>query len=153
VNKVEHKDVRKKLKEYAEGKIKDELLKKEMEEHIDGCYICKKELSLWQDVIEKQKAVNEMSKNIPVTDFRSRVSGRMASVNRDPNLPPAVRQLRQMSSFLSRYAAGALMLRTLISLIFVFLIVMALVKGKIIAFCLLVVSFFAFFWLSLQKKK
>ena len=93
-------DYRKQLKEYSTGKIKDEIFLKEIEEHIQGCAVCKKELLMWQVLNDRKQELAEMQKNLG-SDSLARIKYRMESVDREPDYPPAVRKLRKANSMLA----------------------------------------------------
>ncbi|MFP4466015.1 MAG: hypothetical protein ACLFP1_03085 [Candidatus Goldiibacteriota bacterium] len=72
---------RSKLKEYAEGKIYDNVIKENMEEHIKNCVICMKELEMWQNVVDKQKKINRMRSS---ANFAGNLSKRQKSTQKNP---------------------------------------------------------------------
>jgi hypothetical protein len=97
---MECNTARRKLKDYAKGNITDINEKHELEEHIKDCAICKRELYLWQDVIEKQKVLSEMQINMP-SDIRSRIKYRLNNLEKEQSLPPAVHKLRAIGKIWS----------------------------------------------------
>ena len=109
---MECKDYRKKLQGYAEDKIEDEFLKKDLEEHVKSCAVCKKELLMWQEVIEKRKAVSKM---MPKGDIHDRVKRRMKNMNTDPQLPRIVMQMQAVGRFMSN-PKGCMMIQLLLVL-------------------------------------
>ncbi|MCE5301306.1 MAG: hypothetical protein LLG37_10615 [Spirochaetia bacterium] len=91
---MECKQVRKKLKDYATDEIGDKGIIQEMEDHIGSCQVCMRELLLWQDVTEKQRALNRMSGGLS-----DRMDKRMRETNRNIHLPPIMRRVEAMRMF------------------------------------------------------
>jgi len=153
---MECKESRKRLKDYAAGGIKDELLKKEMEEHIDGCYICKKELSMWDEDLDRKKLLQELNKNLSPQNFRIRVGLRMASVDRDPNLAPYVKQLRKFSVLKIKAAKNVSIYDIIIAFILipslVFSVLIVFIKHTAIPFLFILFSILILFLLSLRQR-
>lgn len=117
---MECADYRKKLKEFSEGAVKDGLFYKEMEAHITGCAICKKELLLWQELKDKKQEIEELQKNL-TSDSLVRIKYRLASSGREPEYPPAVKKLRQANSMLAmitRRMTGTVII--LLALVFIY---------------------------------
>ncbi|GEM_PF-1410937 len=95
---IECDKIRKKLKDYAADDIKDELLIKKIEEHLEKCIICKRELLLWQDVLEKQKIIRNINLS---NDFKDRIKKRIKSLESGPEVPRVVRQVNAINTFLT----------------------------------------------------
>ncbi len=153
---MEHNDVRKRLKQYTAGEIKDLALLSEMEKHIDTCYICKKELSMWNESLDRQKLLQELGKNLSPKDFRSRVGQRMASLDRNPNLPPFVIQFRKISRFRIKAARNVSIYNIIIAFILIPNLVLSafivFLKHNAIPFLLILFSILILFLLSLREK-
>lgn len=131
---LECNKIRKQLKDYASGNINDELLKKEIEEHLEKCIICKRELLLWQDVLEKQKLLKNIALN---KSFKERIEKRIQSLQKAPEVPRLVRQMNAINTFLTG-PKGCLLTQIFIitaGFLFVFLF---LYKGTNILFVFLV---------------
>lgn len=92
-------EVRKKLKEYAADEIRDKTLVKEMEEHIAGCPICKQELFMWQEVLEKQRAVIGMQAVVVSKELKDRIKYRMSQSEKASKLPAFLRVKRAPGGF------------------------------------------------------
>ena len=85
-------DARKKLKEYATDRIGSEAERLEMEAHINGCPVCKRELMMWQDLTEKQAAISRLQARLPV-ELKDRIKYRMQKNSKQPGVPPIVKQM------------------------------------------------------------
>ncbi|MBP7791545.1 MAG: zf-HC2 domain-containing protein [Candidatus Goldbacteria bacterium] len=121
MNKMECQIARKKLKDYVKGNIINPDEKKELEEHIKNCAVCKRELYLWQEVINKQKEISDMQDNLP-QDLRDRIKYRVKQSQREASLPPAARKLHSMGKIWSSTKARLIVeiLIVLISLVVLF---------------------------------
>lgn len=143
---------RKKLKDYAKGNIIDINEKHELEEHIKDCAICKRELYLWQDVIEKQKVLSEMQRNIP-TDLRNRLKYRLNNLEKEQLLPPAVHKLRAIGKIWSD-AKGRLIIEILIILASLVVLVKHMHSGKgLLVPFLIIFGFLVIFIIMLKGRK
>jgi len=72
---VECADARKQLKEYTLGDIPSGPAREQLENHIEGCAVCRKELLLWQDVMDRQVAIRGMQRTLPA-ELRERLKYR-----------------------------------------------------------------------------
>ena len=141
---------RKKLREYAENSIKDEFIVKEMEGHIKDCPVCKRELLMWQDVLERQRAV----KKIMPRELKDRVKTRMKSYNTDPQLPRVVRQLQSFNRMLTS-PKGCLVVQIFLVLagFMFYFFILRKDDTNIVMPVLIGVSFIAMIFLIFKKKK
>lgn len=105
---------RKKLKDYVKDNIIDIKEKKELEEHIENCVICKRELYLWQDVLEKQKVISNLQSNLS-SDIRNRIKYRINQAGKEASLPPSIHKLRAIGKIWSS-TKGRLIIEILIIL-------------------------------------
>jgi len=147
---MECKEVRKNLENYASGKIKDNNLLIAMENHINTCYICKKELSMWNDVLDSQKSLANLNANLPI-EFKDRIKKRMSSLGRDPYLPLFIKQIKKINNSWSN-TAGMLIFKTILAIIGIFWLVYSFMKGNIIAAAFILLSILSFSLLSIRKK-
>jgi anti-sigma factor RsiW len=96
---MECMDVRKKLKDYVKDEITDKSTKLEMEEHINTCPICKKELLMWQDVIDRQRgAGGKQAAGMP-KELMDRIRYRTARAEKISKLPAFFRIKRAPGGF------------------------------------------------------
>ncbi|MEI7640528.1 MAG: hypothetical protein WCJ46_03340 [bacterium] len=91
---MECAESRKKMKLYAAKEIKEPAVIADMEAHIEKCYICKKELMLWQEVLGRQTALKELREK---TEFKDRIKAQMKKNDINPQLPPGVRGIDAVS--------------------------------------------------------
>ncbi len=131
---IECNKIRKKLKDYATDDIKDELLIKEIEEHLEKCIICKRELLLWQDVLEKQKIIKNINLN---ENFTDRIKKRIKSLESGPEVPRLVRQVNAINTFLVS-PKGCLLTQIFIITAGFLFVILFLYKGTNILFVFLV---------------
>jgi len=89
-------ECRKKLKEYAEGVIEPKLAAG-IEEHVEKCPICKKELLLWQDVMDKQAAIRGLQRTLP-SELRERLKYRAKLLEKEMTGPPVAGRLKAFST-------------------------------------------------------
>lgn len=149
---MDHKQTRARLKEYALGEIDSKQTENEMSLHIETCEICKRELLLWQDLIDKQVVNERLASYIP-KEFRDRVSYRMNKINSDRDLPPIVRRIHAMQRAMSS-VTGRLVLQVLILLAALIYLIMVKRQGlNVIAFVFMAIGFIVIFIVLLQKKK
>lgn len=148
--KIECQFVRKKLKDYASNNITEPDLIKKIENHIEDCVVCRRELLLWQDVLQKQEILKKM--NTSTDDFRNRIKERMKSLETKSDLSRLVRQMNVLNTFFTS-PKGCLITQILI-LTVGFLFIMLFLKKEInflfIMFFLL--SLGAMFFLLLKNK-
>jgi|DewCreStandDraft_4_1066084.scaffolds.fasta_scaffold14969_4 hypothetical protein len=143
---------RKKLKDYAKGNIINTDEKLELENHIKDCAICKRELYLWQDVIEKQKIISNIQDNMPL-NLRDRIKYRMNQSQKEKFLPPAIHRLRAMGKIWSS-TKGRLIIEILIVLISLVILFKYMQGGKnLIVPFLIIFGFLVLFILMLKGKK
>ncbi len=144
--------VRKKLKDYVKGNITDIDEKKQMEEHIKDCAICKRELYLWQDVIDRQKLISNIQDNLS-SDIRSRIKYRLNQSEKETSLPPAIHKLRAMGKIWSS-TKGRLIVETIIILASLVVLFKYLHGGKsLIVPFLILFGFIVLFFIMLKGKK
>ena len=93
---MECADVRKRLKEYAGGAIQDPGERLRMEEHIKTCPVCKRELLMWQEVLDKQRVVSRMQSGLP-KELKDRIKYRMAKNLKQPDLPPSIKKIQSFA--------------------------------------------------------
>lgn len=105
---------RKKLKDFAKGDIIDMEEKKELEEHIKDCAICKRELYMWQEVVEKQRVISNLQSNLSPS-LRSRIKYRLNQMQNEEVLPPSIHKLRAIERIWSG-TKGRLIIEILIIL-------------------------------------
>jgi anti-sigma factor RsiW len=149
---MDHKQARTRLKEYALGEIADKEQEKEMTLHIEKCEICKRELLLWQELIDKQMVNERLASYIP-KEFRDRVSYRMNKINSDRDLPPIVRRIHAMQRAMSS-VTGKLIVQVLILLAALIYLIMVKRHGlNFIAFVFMAIGFIVIFIVLLRKKK
>ena len=149
---MDHKMVRAKLKEYALGEIDNKKKENEMTMHIEKCEICKRELLLWQELIDKQMVNERLASYIP-KEFRDRVSYRMNKINSDSDLPPIVRRIHAMQKAMSSIT-GRLVVQVLILLAALIYLIMLKSHGlNIFAFVFMAIGFIVIFFVLLRKKK
>lgn len=111
---MECKVARKKLKDYAKNNISDIEEKNKLEEHIKNCPVCKRELYLWQEVIDKQKVISNLQGNLS-SDIRSRIKYRINQLEKETSLPPSIYKLRAIGKIWSS-TKGRLIIEVLIIL-------------------------------------
>jgi len=148
--KVECQFVRKKLRDYAANNITDTDLIKKIENHIEKCIICRRELLLWQDVLQKQEILKKM--NVPMDNFRDRIKERMKSLEKNPEMPRLLKQMNALNLFLTS-PKGCLITQLLIltaSFLFIMLFFKKGVSFLFILFFLL--SLGAMFYLLLKNR-
>ncbi len=93
---MECADYRKKLKNYAESSLNfDE--KEKIEAHIEKCPVCLRELSMWQEVIEKQKKIANFNSQKGLAD-RIRETGK--KMEREIYMAPSARRLNYVAKTL-----------------------------------------------------
>ena len=149
---MECKAVRKKLKEYVNHQILDENELLSMENHIETCLVCKRELLLWQEVTAKQQETGRLASYLD-GDFRTRVKYRMAKINSDMTLPPAARRIMSMRKAFTS-VTGRLILQIILLLIGVLYFVLVLKKGaNLFSVFFIALGFGTLFFLVLRKKK
>lgn len=140
---------RKNLREYAAGEIHDKLLLKEMEEHINECYICKKELLMWQELIEKQKVLGKMRTGM---DLKDRLRMRMNAADSDMHLPMPMRHLKNISRAW-RSNTGRLVLQVSIVLAgFIWVLAIKKYGVNVPALIFVLIGFFVMIFLMLKKR-
>lgn len=93
---MECSESRKKLKNYAAGEIRNNPEKKEIEAHITGCPVCKRELLMWQDVLDRQKALGAET-DIAGSSLKDKVDRINRDMEIDSHLPPAIRRIRTLA--------------------------------------------------------
>jgi len=147
---MECQKTRKKLKEFAAGEINDPLERSSMEAHINECPVCKKELFLWQDVIDKQKKIQGMKAG---GTFRERVDKRMKSARNEMSLPPLARKFRALSMMWTGHRSKLLLQAILLVVMFIFLYITLQRGTSIIVPILIVTGFGSLFMLMLKSKK
>ncbi len=141
-------NIRKKLKDYALGQIEDEIFKKEIEEHLEKCIICKRELLLWQDVLEKQKLLKNITLN---KSFKERIEKRIKSLENGPEVPRLVRQINAINTFLTS-PKGCLLTQILIITAGFLFVLLFLHKGTNFLFVFLVlIAAFSMIFLLFKK--
>jgi hypothetical protein len=148
--KVECQFVRKKLRDYAANNITDTDLIKKIENHIEKCIICRRELLLWQDVLQKQEILKKM--NVPMDNFKDRIKERMKSLEKNPEMPRLLKQTNTLNLFLTS-PKGCLITQLLIltaSFLFIMLFFKKGVSFLFILFFLL--SLGAMFYLLLKNR-
>jgi hypothetical protein len=93
---MECAEIRKKLKEYANDEInsKEDLLK--METHIGRCEVCKRELLLWQEVMDKQRAVGGMQAGMP-KELKDRIKYKMAGNQKHAAMAPMAKKFKALA--------------------------------------------------------
>jgi hypothetical protein len=149
---MECMEVRKKLKEYAALEIKDREVMREMEEHIETCVICKRELLMWQEVVAKQRETHRLSGYLD-GDFRTRVNYRLGRINSDKSLPAAARKLNAMQKMFNS-VTGRLVIQIFMLLLGVLYLVLVLKKGtNFLSVIFIIIGFGTLFFLVLKKKK
>ena len=149
---MECKEVRSKLKEYVTLEIKDEYILKQMEEHIENCVICKRELLLWQDVLAKQMETSRLASYL-TGGFRSRVKYRLNRIEGDSSLPPAVKRIQAMQRLLTS-PTGRLVVQILILLMGVLFLLFVLKKGtNIISLGFILLGFSMLLFLVIKNRK
>ncbi|MCX7698967.1 MAG: hypothetical protein N2114_05825 [Candidatus Goldbacteria bacterium] len=119
---------RKKLKDYVQNNITDIKEKNILEKHIKNCAICKRELYLWQEVLEKQKVISYHQSNLS-SDIRERIKYRMTQIEKDKFLPPTVYRLQAISKIWSS-TKGRLIIQILIILVSLIVIIKYMHGGK-----------------------
>jgi anti-sigma factor RsiW len=138
--------VRKKLKEYANDEITNTDERLLMEEHVAGCPVCKRELLLWQEVMDRQRAVRGMQSKMP-KELKDRIKYRMQKLQKGPGAPPL---LKKMSAFTGKKG----------SLIIMFILICAALlsifhfgyfKSRIVVPMLVFFGFAILFWLMLFR--
>jgi anti-sigma factor RsiW len=90
---MECAEVRKKLKEYANDEIRDKSGRAAIESHVASCPVCKRELLMWQEVMDKQRAVKEMQSNMP-KELKDRVKYRMDKSAKSSGVPPVLKKIK-----------------------------------------------------------
>lgn len=96
---MECMEVRKKLEEYARDEIKDKELINKMEAHIDTCPICKKELFMWQEVLENQRTVSRMQATGMPKELKDRIKYRTSRSEKISKMPAFFRTKRAPGGF------------------------------------------------------
>ena len=86
---------RKKLRFYAAKELHDKAVIAEMMEHIESCYICKKELLQWQEVLNSQIALKELRSK---TEFKDRIKQHLKKNTVNPQMPAGVKALDAIAS-------------------------------------------------------
>lgn len=149
---MEHKEVRAKLKEYAADEIKSRETMDEMALHIETCEICKRELLLWQEVFSKRMETQRLQQYLPVK-FRDRVKYRMAQLEKEKNLPPAVMRMRALQKAFTS-TTGRLIVQVSILLLGFIWFLFVMKKGvNPLSLIFMIIGFGALFFLVLKKKK
>ena len=149
---MECRAARKKLKEYASNQIHEESELLAMDKHIESCFVCKRELLLWQEVVSKQIETQRLASYVD-GDFRSRVKYRMAKINSDMSLPPAVRRIMSIQKIFSS-TTGRLVLQLIVLLFGLLYLIFVLKKGaNIFSLFFIMLGFGMLFFLVLKKKK
>ncbi len=142
--------VRKNLREYAKDEIKDDSLISEMEAHIKGCPVCKKELLLWQDVLQRREQIKRMGGDL---SFRDRMRKRRKEADVDYRLPPVVRRLKAMDKLFSSVKGKLIIQVTFLLLAFLLFFMFINKETNIMVPILVVIGFGSIFFLVLRKKK
>jgi len=145
---MECEKVRKKLKQYASDEITDPLEKEGMEAHITGCPVCKRELLMWQEVLDRQKMIRETMPN----SFSERVKKRAKNMNAHAQLPPIVRRMQAVSGFISSPKGCLLMQIIIVMLGFLGIFTFVHRDTGVIFSVLVVLAFGSLFFLLLRKK-
>ncbi len=94
---MECAEVRKKLKEYANNEIGEKYARAAMERHIQGCPVCKRELLMWQEVIDRQRAVKGLQSKMP-KELKDRIKYRMDKSAKSSRVPAALKKLQAMGN-------------------------------------------------------
>jgi hypothetical protein len=94
---MECAEVRKKLKEYANDEISGKAERAAMEGHISGCPVCKRELHMWQEVMDKQNVVKEMQSSLP-KELKDRIKYRMGKSGNPLNAPPVLKKMKGLNN-------------------------------------------------------
>jgi anti-sigma factor RsiW len=149
---MEHKEVRSKLKEYAADELRDKGTMDEMSVHIETCEICKRELFLWQEVMAKQIETRKLAQYLP-EKFRDRVKYRMAQLDKEKNLPPAVMRIRAMQKMLTSTTGKLVVQISILLLGFLFFLLVMKKGANPISLVFLIIGFGSLFFLALKKKK
>lgn len=136
---------RKLLKEYANDEISDKEERREMETHISGCPVCKRELLLWQEVMDKQRAVGRMQAGMP-KELKDRIKHRMTNNQKAVTVSPVVKKLQALSG-----KASLITLFVLICVALLFLTHYMRFKGTIIGPILIFSGFAVLFLLLLFR--
>ena len=89
-------EARKKLKDYAAGAMPGKEERASLEAHVALCPVCKKELLLWQDVLDRQAAVRGLQRNLP-EELRQRLKYRAAILQKVAMQPPLMNRLKAIS--------------------------------------------------------
>jgi len=87
---------RKIMKEYAADEILSNAERLEIEAHISGCPVCKRELLLWQEVLDKQRAIGRMQAGMP-RQLKDRIKYRMTKNQNQANLPQLVKKIQSFT--------------------------------------------------------
>lgn len=143
---MECAEARKKLREYVSEEISDEKLRFEIEAHAAGCAVCKQEIYMWQEVLDRQTAVAKMQDKLP-KELKDRIKYRMARNQKDPNMPP---QLKRIQAFMAgRGTLIVLFLLICAALIYIF--IFAKLKSGIVGPMLIFSGFAILFLLMLFR--
>jgi len=143
---------RKKLKDYVKGNIVDVEEKKQLEEHIKDCPVCKRELYMWQDVIEKQKVISNLQNNLS-SDIRSRIKYRLHQSQKEASLPVAIHKLRAIGKIWSS-TKGRLIIEIIIILASLIILFKYLHGGKsLLVPFLILFGFITLFFIMLKGRK
>lgn len=143
---------RKRLKDFAKGNIVDIEEKKELEEHIKDCAICKRELYMWQDVIEKQKVISNLQGNLSPS-LRGRIKYRLNQMQKEEFLPPSIHKLRAIGRIWSS-TKGRLIIEILIILASLIILFKYMHGGKnLLVPFLILFGFVVLFVIMLKGRK
>ncbi|MCX8093481.1 MAG: hypothetical protein N3E50_04870 [Candidatus Goldbacteria bacterium] len=144
--------VRKKLKDYVQNYITDIKEKNMLEEHIKNCAICKRELYLWQEVLEKQKIISNLQSNLS-SDIRNRIKYRMTQIEKNKSLPPIVYRLQSIGKIWTS-TKGRLIIQILIILVSLIVLVKYMYGGKnLLVPFLILFGFIVLFIIMLKGSK
>jgi hypothetical protein len=152
VNEIDCTEARKKLKEYAAGTIREKEQVLLMELHISGCELCKRELLLWQEVMDKQRAVGAMQAGMP-EDLRGRVKYRIDKSAREAAVPPVVNRMKAMAGLFSSARGRLVILSALIFGALIFILQNAYAGKSFLTPLLFGFGFFVLLLLVIFKNK
>jgi anti-sigma factor RsiW len=145
-------EARKKLKEYVNDEIINNEERLQIEAHVKDCPVCQREMLMWQEVMDKQRAVSRMQAGMS-KELKDRLKYRMVKAEKEAAVPQIIKRMKAISGIWGPGKGRLIMLVCMIFAALIFILKTTNGNKGILAPALILFGFSILFYLMLFKGK